>query len=143
VATVGDGPGEVVRRLADMTNARDLDGIVGCFAADYRNETPVHPARGFVGSQQVRRNWTRLLAAMPDLTVAVLDHAVSGSQVWSEWEHHGTRPDGSVHHLRGVIVFTVAGDAIAAARLFLEPVDDLDLDADAVVRAQVGPAVTT
>jgi hypothetical protein len=137
VATAPAGPAEVLQRLVDATNAHDVDAIVDCFAPDYRNETPAHPARGFVGRDQVRRNWTRILAAVPDLTAEVLDSAVSGQTVWSEWEHRGTRPDGTEHRLRGVIVFTIGDDVIAAARLFLEPVDHADVDADAAVRAQV------
>ena len=54
-------------RLCAATNAHDLDGIVGCFAEDYRNETPVHPARGFVGREQVRRNWQQIFAFVPDV----------------------------------------------------------------------------
>jgi ketosteroid isomerase-like protein len=127
----------VLGRLVDATNAHDVDAIVQCFAVDYRNETPAHPARSFVGSDQVRRNWTQILASVPDLSATVLDWAVSGPTTWSEWEHRGTRPDGSDHWLRGVIVFTVGDDVITAARLFLEPVDQGDMDADAAVRAQV------
>jgi hypothetical protein len=130
----------VLRRLVDATNAHDVDAIVGCFAVDYRNETPAHPARSFVGNDQVRRNWTQILASVPDLSAALLDWAVSERTVWSEWEHRGTRPDGSEHRLRGVIVFTVGGDVITAARLFLEPVDHADLNVDAAVRAQVDGA---
>ncbi len=127
----------MVQRLLRATNRHDVDAIVGCFAADYRNETPAHPARGFVGNEQVRRNWTRILASVPDLSARLLDFAVSGQAVWTEWEHRGTRADGSEHLLRGVIVFTVADDVITAARLFLEPVDLAEVDADAAVRSQV------
>jgi hypothetical protein len=130
----------VLRRLVDATNAHDVDAIVGCFAVDYRNETPAHPARGFVGNDQVRRNWTGILSSVPDLSAVVLDWAVSERTVWSEWEHRGTRPDGSEHRLRGVIVFTVADDLITAARMFMEPVDHAAVDADAAVRAQVDGA---
>jgi SnoaL-like domain len=41
----------VVRRLQDATNAHDIDAMVACFAPDYRNETPVHPARSFTGRE--------------------------------------------------------------------------------------------
>ena len=42
-------PESVIVRLVEATNAHDLESLVGCFASDYRNETPVHPARGFFG----------------------------------------------------------------------------------------------
>src|SRR3954447_18563023 len=131
------GPAQVLQRLVDATNAHDVDGIVDCFAPDYRNETPTHPARSFTGNQQVRRNWTQILAAIPDLSAVVVAATVSGNTVWSEWEHRGTRPDGSLHLMRGVIVFTVADTLITAARFFLEPVDDGSSGVDAAVRRQV------
>ena len=53
-ANMNDSPAAMVDRLARTTNAHDLDGLVDCFAADYRNETPAHPARGFTGREQVR-----------------------------------------------------------------------------------------
>jgi hypothetical protein len=133
-------PAAVVQGLCDATNAHDVEAIVDCFTADYRNETPVHPARGFVGREQVRRNWTQILASIPDLSVEVTASAVSGGTVWSEWEHRGTRPDGSAHLMRGVIVFAVADGLIASARFFLEPVDGGELDVNGAVRLQVSPA---
>jgi ketosteroid isomerase-like protein len=128
-----------VERLRDLTNAHDLDGIAACFAADYRNETPAHPARGFIGQQQVRRNWSQILAAIPDVVTEIVASAVVGDTVWSEWEHRGTRPDGLPHLLRGVIVFVVRAGVIASARFFLEPVDDATDDVDLAVQRQLRP----
>lgn len=132
-------PAAVLRSLADATNAHDIDAIVSCFAPNYRNETPVHPARGFIGNEQVRRNWTQLLTAIPDLRAEVVAFVVSGQAVWSEWEHRGTRPDGTAHLMRGVIVFTTDGAMITSARFFLEPVDASDTGVDAAVQRQVRP----
>jgi ketosteroid isomerase-like protein len=132
-------PAAVLRRLQDATNAHDIEAIVACFAPDYRNETPVHPARSFIGNEQVRRNWTQILTAVPDLSAEVVASAVSGETVWSEWEHRGTRPDGSAHLMRGVIVFTVGDGVITSARFFVEPVDAGDTGVDAAVQRQVSP----
>ncbi|MEP6696755.1 MAG: nuclear transport factor 2 family protein [Pseudonocardiales bacterium] len=132
-------PGEVLSRLQDATNAHDIDAIVACFAPDYRNETPLHPARSFIGNEQVRRNWTQILPSIPDLSVRVVASAVVGETVWSEWEHRGTRQGGSTHLMRGVIVFTVGEGVITSARFFLEPVDEGDTGVDAAVRGQVTP----
>lgn len=132
-------PITVVERLRDASNAHDLEGIVACFAADYRNETPLHPARGFVGIEQVRRNWTQILAAIPDVSTAIVASVAEGDTVWSEWEHRGTRPDGSSHLMRGVIVFGVRDRVITSARFFLEPVDEAGESVDVAVRRQVSP----
>ena len=131
------GPSAVVRRLRAVTNAHDIDLIVACFASDYRNQTPAHPARNFVGNEQVRRNWTQILAAIPDISTEILASAVSGTMVWTEWEHRGTRRDGTAHLMRGVIVFAIAGGLIASARFFLEPVEEASGDVDAAVQRQV------
>lgn len=112
-----------VEQLRRAVNAHDVDAVVACFARDYTNETPVHPGQGFVGHEQVRTNWTRIFAGVPDITADVLRTAVQGDELWSEWEMRGTRPNGLPHLMRGVIIFTVVDSVAAAARFYLEPVD--------------------
>ena len=132
-------PAALVRRLERATNDHDLDAIVACFATGYRNETPSHPARGFSGREQVRANWVQIFAAIPDLTVEVLRTAVDGDAVWSEWEHRGTRPDGSAHLLRGVVIFGVEAGLATWARFYLEPVEHDGGGVADAVRRQVAP----
>lgn len=127
-----------IDRLVRATNEHDLESIANCFADDYRNETPAHPARGFEGRAQVRRNWEQILAFVPDIHVEVLGSAVDADTVWSEWEMRGTRRDSRKHWMRGVIVFGVSGEAIRWARFYLEPVDESDKTVDAAVVEQVG-----
>jgi hypothetical protein len=133
------GPATVVHRLERATNEHDLEKLVACFAFDYRNETPAHPERGFTGQDQVRANWSQIFAAVPDLKCEVLACAVEGSTVWSEWEHRGTRPDGTPHLMRGVIIFGVADGAVAWARFYLEPVQAQAGTVGEAVRRQVMP----
>ena len=132
-------PHQVVDRLAVALDHHDLDALAGCFAVDYRNETPAHPARGFVGRDQVRRNWEGLFGGLPDLTGEILASVTDGPVVWTEWEMRGTRPDGTRHRMRGVVVFTVDGDEITAARFYLEPVDGDSGDVDAAIEQIVAP----
>jgi len=123
----------VVRRLADATSEHDLDGIVACFAEDYVNETPVHPSRGFQGRGQVRRNWEQILTAVPDIAAYIDRSSVDGDTVWSEWHMSGTRRDGALHEMRGVIIFDIAGRLITSARFYLEPVESRSETADEAV----------
>jgi ketosteroid isomerase-like protein len=136
------GPAAMVERLCRATNDHDLAALVACFAPGYRNETPAHPRRGFTGREQVRRNWEQIFAAIPDLTARVLHSAVDGDTVWTEWEHRGTRPDGSAHLMRGVVIFGVTGGLAGWARFYLEPVTEDGQDADGAVRRQVAPRET-
>lgn len=130
----------VVDRLYRAANDHDVDAIVACFAPGYRNETPAHPQRGFTGREQVRRNWTTILAAVPDLRARLLRVVADVDEVWVETEHRGTRPDRSAHHMRGVIIFGVADDLIVSARFYLEPVETGGPDINAAVREQLGQA---
>ena len=130
-------PLDMLDRLERATNAHDLDGLVDCFATDYRNETPIHPARGFRGRDQVRANWSQIFAGVPDLRARVVRSAVDGSTVWSEWEMSGTRRDGAEHLMRGVVIFDVTDGRATSARFYLEPVDDSATDVNMAVRASV------
>ncbi len=133
------GTTTLVDRLQAATNAHDLDAITDCFADTYRNETPAHPSRGFIGREQVRSNWEQILAAVPDMTAKVIRQHVDDDVIWSEWEMRGMRRDGRPHLMRGVIIFGVAGQTAAWARFDLEPVDAADQDdANAAVRRIVG-----
>jgi ketosteroid isomerase-like protein len=132
-----DGAAGVLGRLERATNAHDVTALVACFAPDYRNDTPAHPERSFTGREQVRRNWEQIFAAIPDITAKVLRSAVNGDEAWSEWEHRGTRRDGSAHLMRGVVIFGTANGVLTWARFYLEPVQEDGENADAAVRRQV------
>ncbi len=131
-------PLAAVERLIAATNQHDLDGVVACFAADYSLESPIHPARSFHGREQVRRNWTQLFDAIRDIKVALVRSAVDGDTIWTEQEMSGTRADGTRHLMRGVFIFGVNDGVIRWGRMFLEPVDGANVDADAAIRAIVG-----
>ncbi len=132
-----DGAKAFLTALQAATNAHDVDALVACFTEDYRNETPVHPARGFSGREQVRSNWQQIFGFVPDMHATVLSSASSGPTLWSEWEMAGTRRDGTQHLMRGVIIFGLDGHRACSARFYLEPVDDESAGVTEVVRAQV------
>ena len=129
---------DMLRRLEQATDTHDLEVLVDCFATEYVNETPLHPARGFRGRDQVRRNWTQIFAGVPNLRARVLRSIADDSTVWSEWEMSGTRRDGAEHLMRGVVIFEVKDSRATAARFYLEPVDRSTGDVNAAVRDTVG-----
>jgi len=122
-------------RLRDAVNRHDLDAMVGCFAADFVNETPAHPARSFRGREQVRKNWAQIFAAVPNLEAEMVACAASGTTVWTEWDMHGTRLDGAQHHMRGVSIFEVIDGTFASVHFYLEPVEQVSGNVDAAVRS--------
>src|SRR4051794_403101 len=103
-----DGP-PLLRELHEAMRAHDPGRLTACFAAGYRNETPVHPSRGFTGREQVRANWDRILGEVPDLEAGLVRWASGPREqedaVWAEWEWTGHRADGVAFCMRGVTVF--------------------------------------
>jgi len=126
-----------IDRLVRATNQHDLEAMAACFSEDYLNETPAHPARGFRGRAQVRRNWEQIFAFVPDIHAEVIRSAAKADTIWTEWEMRGTCRDGRSHWMRGVIVFGVNDEAIRWARFYLEPVDESDATVDDAVRDQL------
>ena len=108
--------------------------MVACFDEGYVNETPIHPKRGFRGSDQVRKNWTQILAAVPHLRAQLLRTAVDGDTVWTEWHMSGPQQDGAAFEMAGVVILGVPGATIASARFYLEPVEQTTGDVNAAVR---------
>jgi limonene-1,2-epoxide hydrolase len=123
MTTTTSSAADVIERLVEATNRHDLESLVRCFAPDFVNETPAHPARSFIGSEQVRRNWAQIFAGVPDLEAEIIRRSVDGETVWTEWEMRGTRVDGSPHLMRGVGIFTAADGRIITLRFYLEPVE--------------------
>ncbi len=129
---------QVLDRLQAAINGHDLDAMVSCFAADYLNETPVHPPRGFRGQEQVRVNWSQILAAVPDVEAHILQSTFDGHTLWTEWDITGNRDDEVPFLMRGVVIFGIAGDSIGSARFYLEPVEDTSGDVDVHTRRVTG-----
>jgi ketosteroid isomerase-like protein len=130
----------MVERLREATNNHDADGVAACFTPDYRSETPAHPARSFTGRDQVRRNQERIFTFVPDLRVELLRSTVNGDTVWTEWEHRGTRKDGSPHHMCGTVIFGMRGGLACWGRFYLEPVEADSVDINAAIHRDVaGP----
>ena len=138
---MGDTPepgAALLDRLVTAASRRDLDALAGCFAPGYRNETPAHPAQGFTGRDQVRRNWEQIFAVMPDMTATVLRSACDGDVVWSEWHMAGTRPDGAALQMAGVVIFGVRDGLFSWARWYLEPVQAGGPDVNQALRQRTG-----
>lgn len=138
-AEVESTPRALVERLRKATNAHDLEALVACFAPGYENITPTHPERGFTGSAQVRKNWEQILRFVPDITTKVLRSSVEGDTVWSEWEHRGTRANGSPHVMCGVVIFGVKDGLFTWARFYLEPVQEGGGGVDHAIARQMSP----
>lgn len=104
-------------------NAHDIDALIACFDPAYESVQPGRPAESFVGTERVRRNWSRNFETVPDLRAAIVRSVVDGDSVWAEWRYRGTRTDGSPYDVRAVILHTAREGLIAAARLYFAEAD--------------------
>ena len=123
-----------IDRLQNAGNRHDLPGLIACFAVDYQSQPPNHPDRAFHGRAQVEKNWSAIFDEIPDFRMEILDLAVNGSQVWTEWYWTGTLKDSTLFDWRGVIIFTIEEAGISAARLYMEPVQQAGPGIDATVK---------
>ncbi len=128
----------VLDRLQAAMNNHDLQAMAGCFALDFNNETPAHPARSFRGRDQVRKNWAQIFATVPNLEVELVASAITRETLWTEWEMRGTRLDGVAHLMRGVAIFSVGDDAFSTVRFYLEPVEQGGVAVDGAVQKGLG-----
>ena len=92
---------EVIRRLTEAMNRRDLAAFVDCFDPEYESEQQAHLGRRFRGRAQVERNWAAMFAGLPDFRAEVVRSAVAGDTVWVEWHWSGSRSDGTRLDARG------------------------------------------
>ena len=128
----------VTTRLRDAMNDHDIEAFLDCFHEDYRSEQPVHPGRGFGGREQVRANWSSIFAGVRDFAADLLGHCQDESQEWSAWRWTGTRQDGSVLDMAGVIVLGIRAGRIAWGRLYVEPVQAAEETIDEAVQRMAG-----
>ena len=114
---------DMVGRLEQAINDRDLEGLMDLFRPDVVVEYPAHPSRTFNGRDQIWRNWAPIMAKLDDFKATVVRSAVNDSSAWVEWLWQGTQADGSPGDSAGIVIHELDGDRISHVRFYLEPVD--------------------
>ena len=143
MATLSDTTAlQLLTRLQGAINAHDLDRFTGCFAEGYRAEIPSHPARSFVGSEQVRRNWSQILGGVADIQATLRSAVGDGRFAWGEWLWTGTRLDGASFAMAGVTILEVVDEHIVSSRFYMEPVETASGDVTADISRALGQAAT-
>ena len=129
----------VLERLTDAQNAHDVDLFASFFTHDYQSEQPAHPGRRFSGPAQVHENWSSVFAGVPDFRAELLANCREGDVEWGEVSWLGHHTDGSGFAMCGVIIATIRDGRIAAARLYVEPVEADEEDIAAAVEQLYRP----
>ena len=130
---------DVIEQLMAAMNRHDAAAIAACFASDYQSEQPLHPRRGFAGSDQVLANWTSVFEGVPDFRADRIASAEGDGAVWTELRWEGTHRDGSPFLMSGVTVLGIRDDKVAWARLYMEPVESDGGDIEAAVQELYRP----
>ncbi len=130
---------DVMAGLIAAMNRHDARAVASFFAHDYRSEQPLHPNRGFGGSEQVLANWTSVFEGVPDFQAERVASASAEGAVWTEMRWKGSHRDGSPFLMRGVTVTGVRDDKITWARLYMEPVEAGGTDIGGAVRELYRP----
>ena len=76
---------------------------------------------------------------MPDFRAELLASCQDGNIEWGEVDWRGHYADGSPFAMRGVIVATIHGGRITAARLYVEPVEVRGADIETAVEQLYRP----
>lgn len=129
----------IFERLTEAQNSHDADRFASYFSDDYHSDQPAHPDRTFSGRAQVLENWSSVFAGVPDFRAELLASCRDGDTEWAEVDWRGHHTDGSLFAMRGVIIATLRDDRIAAARLYVEPVEHSGADIDAAVQQLYRP----
>jgi hypothetical protein len=125
-AQTNSSPKLVFERMIRAANRHDLDAMVACFAPDFRSEQPFHPERDFTGQAGVRKNWSFFFNTVPDIQIEIFNEVAEGDIVWAELHYHGIQTDGKRFSVRGVTLTGIQADQIMWARLYIEPVQELE-----------------
>lgn len=133
---------QLLTRLQAAINVHDLDRFTACFAESYRAEIPSHPARSFVGAEQVRRNWAQILGGVADIQATLRSSMGDGRFAWGEWLWTGTRVDGTAFAMAGVTILEVEDEHIVSSRFYMEPIETASGDVTADISRVVGQAAT-
>jgi len=123
----------VLERLTEAQNLHDAELFASYFTDVYQSDQPAHPSRTFSGRAQVLENWSSVFAGVPDFRAELVASCRDGNVEWGEVDWSGHYTDGSPFAMRGVIIATIRDDLIAAARLYMEPVEHSGAEIDAAV----------
>ena len=130
---------KVLESLTEAQNVHDAERFASYFTDDYQSDQPAHPDRAFTGRAQVLENWTSVFAGVPDFRAELLASCQDGNDEWGEVDWRGHYADGSPFAMRGVIIATIHDGRIAAARLYVEPVEVRGADIEAAVEQLYRP----
>ena len=112
---------EILADFADAWTRHDLDALMSFMSDDCKFQLSIGPdidGASFVGRDQVREGYKKVLDLFPDGQWVDDSHFVAGDRGVSEWTFKATGPDGNQIEVRGCDIFTFQGDKISVKNSF-------------------------
>lgn len=103
-------------RFMAAWNARDVDGLMACMAADcvfHSSAGPGAEGTRHLGRDAVRAAYAAMFETFPQAAWTADSHHVAGDTGISEWRFIGTDRDGKTVDVQGCDIFRFDGDLIA------------------------------
>src|SRR5215471_13712388 len=112
---------EVVDRFNDAFNRHDTDGVSSMLTDDtvFEDTSPPPDGRRVEGKAAVVAHWRAWFARNADAIFEAEDVVVAGDRVVVLWIYRKLR-DGQPWHIRGVDVFTVRDEKVAAKQAYVK-----------------------
>jgi uncharacterized protein (TIGR02246 family) len=107
---------QVVLRLNDALNARDLDGMMALMTPDcvFENTFPPPDGARFEGQAAVRAFWEQFFQGSAAATIEPEELFTAGNRCVMRWVYRWVDAAGTPGHVRGVDLYTIAEGLIAA-----------------------------
>jgi predicted ester cyclase len=117
---------DLLRRLLDAQNSKDLAGALGCFT--HPRYELIGNCRVYDGPEEVRRYYQMTHRFFPDLhfEAIAVHHAADAAvaELWMSGTHLGSGPDfdasGKRFRCRAAVIFSFDGDSLVGARVYYD-----------------------
>lgn len=113
-------PRDIAESFVAAIARHDPDAVAACFAEDYEDKAPARQGEVVRGRDEVRANFARMFASMPNINATIIQLAEREDEVWMEWRMSGTRDDGTTMDFVGVNIFGAADGTFRWGRIYTE-----------------------
>ena len=107
---------QLVTSFNDALNAHDVDAMMRLLTKDcvFESTWPAPDGTRYEGQAPVRAFWREFFGASQDQTIEMEEIWASGNRCVMRWVYRWTQTDGIKRHVRGVDIYTVRGELLAA-----------------------------
>jgi ketosteroid isomerase-like protein len=107
---------EIVRRFNDALNAADVDAMMALVTEDtvFENTSPAPDGERYSGKMRVRAFWEDFFRSSTSARIETEEIFALGDRCVMLWTYHWEDNNGTAGHIRGVDVYQMKNNLIAA-----------------------------